>query len=48
MIFYISDIRFGHKNVIGFSNRPYDSVEEMNEELIENNRKFKETRRNDT
>ncbi len=48
MIFYISDTHFGHKNVIGFCNRPYDSIEEMNEELIENNRKFKETRRNDT
>lgn len=48
MIFYISHIHFGHKNVMVFFNRPYDSVEEMNEELIENNRKFKETRRNDT
>lgn len=32
--FYISDLHFGHKNVLGFDNRPFTSVEEMNEELI--------------
>ena len=32
--FYISDWHYGHANVIGFDNRPFKSVEEMNEELI--------------
>lgn len=31
-----SDLHFYHKNVIGFCNRPYDSVEEMNEGIINN------------
>ena len=33
-IFYTSDIHFGHANVIKYSKRPFDSVEEMNEALI--------------
>lgn len=35
-LFFTSDTRFQHKNVINFCNRPYSSVEEMNEKLIEN------------
>lgn len=34
MIFFTSDSQFGHENVIGFSNRPFSSIEEMDEELI--------------
>lgn len=40
--FYIADLHFGHKNIINFDSRPFNSVEEMNNTLIENwNRKVK-------
>ena len=34
MNYYISDIHFGHENVIQFDNRPFNNVEEMDRELI--------------
>lgn len=32
--FYIADWHYGHANVLGFDNRPFKTVEEMNDELI--------------
>jgi len=31
-----SDLHFGHKNIIEFSERPYSNVDEMNEHLVAN------------
>ena len=34
MNYYISDLHFGHKNVLKFDNRPYFTLTEMKEDII--------------
>ncbi len=36
MIWFTSDHHFGHKNIIRYCKRPYNSIEEMNDSLISN------------
>ena len=35
-IFFTSDLHFSHANIIKYCQRPFDSVAEMNDALIEN------------
>ncbi len=37
--YYSADLHFNHANIIKFSNRPFTTVEEMNEELIRRHNK---------
>ncbi len=34
--FYIADLHFGHENVIRLSERPFETIEEMDQTLINN------------
>lgn len=34
-VYLISDPHFGHKNILDFANRPFSSIEEMEEELVD-------------
>ena len=36
MIFFTSDTEFNHSNIIEYSNRPYNNVDEMNKSIISN------------
>jgi calcineurin-like phosphoesterase family protein len=40
MFFFSADHHFFHKNIIKFSNRPFDSLKEMHEELIDKHNKL--------
>lgn len=35
MNYYISDLHFGHSKIIGLCDRPYSSVDEMNERILD-------------
>lgn len=33
-IFYIADTHIGHENIIRYDNRPFSSIQEMNDEIV--------------
>ena len=36
MIWFTSDLHLGHRSVIGMCERPFETVEDMNESIIKN------------
>lgn len=36
MNYYISDLHWGHKNVLNFDSRPFENIDEMRDKMIEN------------
>ena len=36
MVYFTSDLHFGHQNIIQLTQRPFNDIQEMNEKLIEN------------
>lgn len=40
MKYYTADLHFGHRNILKFQNRPFSSVKEMDECLINKRRDF--------
>lgn len=36
LVYFIADPHFGHENVLRLCNRPFDTIEQMNETLIQN------------
>ena len=35
MKYYIADVHFGHRNILRFENRPFETVEEIEEQKLE-------------